>query len=157
MSVSTEELRCKTAGCNKVRIAQGFCKKHYQIEYRAKRIATKSTRAKGTGTISSGYSKSVVNGRYVADHVRIAENALGRKLAVGEEVHHVGMDRGNNTTTNLVICPDRAYHQLLHKIQRSLDATGDANKLRCYYCHQYDDPRNIKKKSKSNTQFQLNA
>jgi len=40
---------------------------------------------------------------------RRAVKALGRPLRGTEEVHHF-------TRTQLVICPDRAYHALLHRL-----------------------------------------
>jgi recombinational DNA repair protein (RecF pathway) len=42
-----------------------------------------------------------------------------------------------------VICPNDAYHFLLHRRTRALDATGNANARKCNYCGQWDDPENL--------------
>lgn len=51
---------------------------------------------------------------YVYEHVLRAEQALGRPLPHGAQVHHVDENRRNSANTNLVICENRAYHALLH-------------------------------------------
>jgi hypothetical protein len=73
----------------------------------------------------------------VYEHILLAERALGRYLPDGAEVHHVDEDKSHNVGGNLVICQDRGYHLLLHQRQRALDACGDANARRCYYCRTY--------------------
>lgn len=52
----------------------------------------------------------------VLDHILVAEKALGKLLPPGVEVHH-------HTPTQLVVCQDRAYHQLLHQRTRALKAS----------------------------------
>lgn len=66
-------------------------------------------------------------------HVVVAETALGRYLRGAEEVHHVNGVKKNNANKNLVVCPDRAYHMLLHRRQRVIDVGGDPNTE--HYCH----------------------
>lgn len=61
----------------------------------------------------------------VYEHVLIAEDALGRYLPEGAEVHHVDGNPKNNARTNLVICQDKAYHKLLHVRSRVLRAGGN--------------------------------
>jgi len=80
---------------------------------------------------------------YVLEHVLIAERALGHPLPPKAEVHHVDEDRTNNSPTNLVICEDHAYHFLLHRRARALAACGNANALRCGYCHSYANQGDI--------------
>jgi hypothetical protein len=77
-------------------------------------------------------------------HISIAEKALGKKLPKGVEVHHVDEIKGNNANDNLVICPNRNYHQLLHKRTRALNACGHADWLRCHVCKEYSPPAYIK-------------
>jgi len=77
-------------------------------------------------------------GKYVYEHVLIVEKAMGKPLRDGAEVHHVDKDRQNNSHSNLVACDSHAYHFLLHQRGDALSACGNANALRCRYCHKYD-------------------
>lgn len=79
----------------------------------------------------------------IQEHVAVAERALGRKLPKGANVHHIDGNPGNNRNDNLVICPDMAYHKLLHLRQDALAACGHADWLKCRYCKKYDDPKNM--------------
>lgn len=63
----------------------------------------------------------------ILQHVEIAEKALGRRLPKGAQVHHVDGNKRNNATSNLVICQDGAYHQLLHVRTRIVRAGGNPN------------------------------
>lgn len=81
---------------------------------------------------------------YVLEHVLIAEQALGKPLPEGAQVHHVDGDPGNNAPGNLVICQDQAYHKLLHRRQRALEACGHADWLRCWVCKEWDEPANLR-------------
>lgn len=80
---------------------------------------------------------------YVAEHVVVAEEALGKPLPDGAEVHHVNRVRNDNRNRNLVICEDNAYHSLIERRQRALDACGNASWLFCRFCHEYDAPGNL--------------
>jgi hypothetical protein len=42
------------------------------------------------------------------------ERHLGRKLAPGEMVHHLDLDKRNNDIANLHLCVDRAEHNGIH-------------------------------------------
>jgi len=77
-------------------------------------------------------------------HVVMAEKALGRHLPKGVQVHHVDENRLNNDPNNLVICPDQAYHALLHQRADALDACGHTHWRKCKYCKQWDDPKNLR-------------
>ncbi len=83
------------------------------------------------------HPRARVNG-YVHEHVLLVEEALGRFLPRGAEVHHADENKANNARGNLVLCQDRAYHALLHQRQRALDACGDASAMRCVFCGGYD-------------------
>jgi hypothetical protein len=77
------------------------------------------------------------------EHTVIAEKVLGKELPKEAEVHHVDGDKSNNAHHNLIICPDSAYHKLLHRRQKALDACGNADWIKCTYCKKHDDPKNL--------------
>ena len=74
------------------------------------------------------------------EHMIVAVKALGRPLPKGAHIHHINRNGKDNRGTNLVICPNHAYHHLLHQRQRALDACGHANWRKCIRCGNYDDP-----------------
>ena len=101
-------------------------------------------RARGTGWFQRGYHILTINGARKPAHVAIAERALGRSLPPKAGVHHMDENRQNNDPTNLVICPDERYHNLLHIRIRSFAATGYWHWRKCPYCKRYDDPANMR-------------
>lgn len=82
-------------------------------------------------------------GEQVYEHIHIAEKALGKPLPKGVQVHHVDFDKTNNSNGNLVICPDQAYHRLLHRRTKALEACGNPNYYCCRFCGEWDDPNNM--------------
>ena len=80
----------------------------------------------------------------VIEHILIAEKALGKPLPPGAEVHHVDENKANNRNDNLVICPNHAYHQLLHLRMRALCESGNPNYRRCHICKAWDNPDNMR-------------
>lgn len=70
-------------------------------------------------------TKLLPDGRVVKKHRLRAEQALGKPLPAGVEVHHV--DGTKSTSSPLVICQDRDYHKLLHVRTRVLRAGGNPN------------------------------
>lgn len=80
---------------------------------------------------------------YVKEHLVIVCRALGRKLPPRAEVHHVNEDKADNVPPNLVLCPSRSYHCLLHQRTRALDGCGHASWRRCTFCKKWDAPENL--------------
>ena len=142
---------CCVTNCNKESKAKGMCMSHYQRNHRhGDPLAGKPQRAaQGSGTLSAGYPMLA----HKLLHIAAAEKALGKPLPKGVEVHHVNEDRGDWRNENLVICPDKAYHKLLHMRTAALDACGNANARRCNVCSQFDDVSNMKKHSTRNIFF----
>lgn len=91
---------------------------------------------------------SNIREKYVLSHIVRAEEALGKRLPTGAQVHHV--------LGKLVICPSQAYHRLLHTREKALESCGDANYRKCSVCKQYDSIKKLvlaKKASHSEGQF----
>ena len=76
-------------------------------------------------------------------HRLIVEAILGKPLPPKAEIHHVNGIKTDNRPDNLVVCPDSAYHALLHLRQKALNECGDANKRWCGYCRTYSLPHGM--------------
>jgi hypothetical protein len=133
---------CIVEDCNSPQDKKGYCQKHYR---RIQRFGTLELTRQPIGSLvnSGGYLSLRINGIRKLHHVRVAEKALGKPLPKGAEVHHVNEIKSDNRGENLVICPDRAYHMILHARQRAYDACGHADWQKCGICKKYDDPKNI--------------
>lgn len=124
-----------------------YCKQVCHLHYKRLRRTgdfKRSIREDGAGTLRGGYVHVMINGKRKDKHIFIAEKALGRKLPIGAEVHHVDLDRANNDPSNLVICPNKLYHRLLHKRQKALEECGNPSWEKCCICKTYDAPENLK-------------
>ncbi len=131
---------CSVEGCGKPKDKKGWCGMHYRRMQRHGTLAP-NQREFGQGTVmKSGHISLHIRGRVVYEHVLVAEKALGKRLPKGAQVHHVDLNPANNTPTNLVICPNDAYHKLLHQRQAAMDACGNPNFRKCRHCKQYGPP-----------------
>lgn len=71
---------------------------------------------------------------YAYEHRIVAEQALGRRLASDEIVHHRDGDKANNAAENLLVCT-RAEHRAEHRLrQRGLRNPGQANETIACAC-----------------------
>lgn len=102
--------------------------------------AKRKRNPRGTGTVVRKYIGVKIKGRRRWMHDIIAEKALGRPLRGTELVHHFDENGFNNDPSNLVICPNQAYHFLLHLRQKALASCGNPDWRACVYCRRYDDP-----------------
>ena len=55
------------------------------------------------------------NEGYVRMHVLVAENKIGRRLRDGECVHHLDLDKYNNSPDNLIVFKTNADHSRFHR------------------------------------------
>lgn len=85
------------------------------------------------------YRKAESYGRKVGEHVAVVERSIGKPLPKGAVVHHIDGDKHNNAPANLVVCQDRAYHNLIHRRERALLATGNPDALCCQVCGGYEN------------------
>ena len=54
------------------------------------------------------------NGRYVPEHVLVAEKKLGRSLKDGEYMHHINGNGLDNDPENIFVCKNRSEHKKMH-------------------------------------------
>lgn len=131
---------CIADGCGKDSKKKGYCEAHYRRMHKFGRIHNIRQAPGSLVPTGDGYLTKRINGERKLYHVLIAERAMGKALPVGAEVHHINEKRSDNRPDNLVICPDRDYHMMLHARQRASDSCGNANWKRCGYCKNYDEP-----------------
>lgn len=112
---------CAVEGCKKVQHALSYCEMHYaRLRRHGNTDAERAPSGAGYER-PDGYRVIRKNGIMQYEHILLAEKALGRKLPPNAEVHHMnGKKNDNFTPFNLVICPDAAYHMLLHARARML-------------------------------------
>lgn len=141
-NATTAQRRCEIGSCDKPLLARGMCSKHYwRWQKYGDANAAVTMREDGTGGINRDGYVRITNGNVAKmQHVLIAEKALGRPLPKGAIVHHANKNPGDNSSSNLVICPNEKYHRLLHSRINAQEACGNADWRKCTYCKGYDDP-----------------
>jgi hypothetical protein len=92
----------------------------------------------------SAYAPGHPRGRYVFEHILVAERVLGKVLPIGTVVHHIDGNGLNNANNNLVICQDEVYHKLLHKRDAAYKASGHPDWPKCQFCKRHDHPDNLR-------------
>lgn len=115
---------CRIEGCGRVVISNkvGLCNKHHIRLKRYGRMHLIKAERGSDWINAQGYRVFIVNGKEKYEHTIVAEKALGKPLPPGAVVHHMNNNPTDNYTPfNLIVCPDQAYHLLLHKRARELE------------------------------------
>lgn len=135
---------CSVENCSAKTESRGLCHTHYVGAVRRGEIQTRKMVPFGSGHVDHRGVRFVgINGKPRREHVLIVEEVLGHSLKPGQIVHHADLNPSNNSHGNLVVCPDDAYHKLLHQRTRAAEASGHADWLKCWLCKQYDYPLNL--------------
>lgn len=92
----------------------------------------------------NNYKKTTRKGKCVKVHRLIVEKILGKSISSKIEIHHLDFDRSNNSNANLIVCPNKSYHQLLHRRQEVLMAGFDPWKFhKCTDCKKFLENENF--------------
>lgn len=120
-----EFYQCKIAECTTLTSSiHGMCTPHYKQQWRLKKLGRTEliTRtSKERWVHKSGYI--MMRNKYGSltyEHIILAEKALGKQLPYGAIVHHMKARDDNHGAFKLIICPDQAYHILIHKRMEEL-------------------------------------
>lgn len=142
---------CSFPECERKQYVAPYCSMHYQRHKSGRDMAAETRRPNGSGSYdASGYLRFNGGGmRHKGEHVIVAEKALGKPLPAGAIVHHVNEDPADNSHENLVICPDNAYHRLIHRRMRAMATCGHADWSPCIRCKRYDAPDNLSGKGRN--------
>jgi hypothetical protein len=121
---------CSVEGCEQNAFAKNYCQQHYDsVTKHGREYLISAPDGSGYST-KDGYREYTINGEKVLEHVMLAEKALGKKLPPKTVIHHMnGIKDDNFTPLNLVICPDQAYHMLIHKRTRDLEKRNAIEQL----------------------------
>lgn len=90
---------------------------------------------------------------YVYEHIVIAEEDYGRSIAIDEDVHHLDLDRSNNSPSNLIVLSKKS-HGKLHKwidggaviSKAAIDISTNLGVRKCRRCDVCEKPLKLKQK-----------
>lgn len=70
-------------------------------------------------------------------------NLISKYIKPGVVLHHINHINNDYRNTNLVICENDEYRQILHRREKAFKSCGKAHYFRCFICKKYDDPENL--------------
>jgi hypothetical protein len=76
----------------------------------------------------------------VPEHILVVEKATGIVIKYPIVIHHLDYCHLNNKNNNLVVCPNRLYHSLLHRRTNAIKAVGNPGARKCRFCGGWDVP-----------------
>lgn len=132
--------KCAIVTCMGIAVTRGWCGKHYQRWKATGDPLTTKIAARNEG---KNYKPAYSFGRRTTEHVAVAEKILGKPLPPEAIVHHVNEDKRDNRPSNLVICPNKEYHNILHRRMRAMAECGNPNFRKCGHCQKWDNPENM--------------
>ena len=137
---------CAVSDCGRQHAAKGYCDMHYRRWLQSGDPLKLARNLAPEGTLrKDGYRVKTVGSKQRQVHVMLAQHALGKPLPAQAVVHHADGNPSNNAHENLVICPDAAYHALIHKRTRAYNASGHADYGYCPHCKTYSDTGMLRK------------
>ena len=94
---------CSFPGCDRRAVAKGLCAQHRKMQIAGRELKPiRPLAPPGSGTThKSGYRIVGIDGERIPEHRHVMEKHLGRKLRLGENVHHVNGMKADNRLENL--------------------------------------------------------
>jgi hypothetical protein len=124
-----EKIKIKCKACNKAleviparAKSTKFCSKKCFDFFQKQNVGSKNPNWKGGRTIAGGYVYATDLSRrraYIAEHVLVAEKALGRFLTKKEVIHHINEVKSDNRLENLYLFSGQAEHARYHNLLRN--------------------------------------
>jgi hypothetical protein len=62
----------------------------------------------------NGYWRVYDGSKYIYEHKKIMSEFLGREISAKEKVHHIDMNKQNNSLDNLYLCKNKSVHSSVH-------------------------------------------
>ena len=133
---TTQEDVAKILGVSRRGIQNCCYRNNIQTQRTGPRSGDQHPDWRGGVTMRKGYRyiyapdhPHAINGRYVAEHRLVVEQAIGRYLEPGEAVHHINQDQLDNRLENLQLFSSNADH-LRHELTGKTPNHTPEGKLR---------------------------
>lgn len=94
--------------------AYGMCASHYRSwKLSGDPLDVETRKKESKSSVKKGGYYGVTNKKHRHQHVM--EGIIGRKLKRGEIIHHVSLDKLDNSPENLYLCKGQSEHSLIHR------------------------------------------